>query len=170
MEQKYSSANTSINSSKLPAVYNKYQFNNGDRVLDYGCGKYTDHIKERMDELGCEWFGYDKYNQPTEVNEETKKQMKKKFDIGICSNVLNVIDSMETIEDIIHEIKDCCNTAVFYIYEGNQSGNGSVTKDDCWQRNEKTDSYAELMRDMGYEPTVKGRMITLKDELTLETV
>ena len=161
MEQMYTSANTSINKTKLPAVYNKYQFNKGDRVLDYGCGKYTDHIKKRMDELECQWCGYDKFNQPEDINNDAIEMMKSGFDIGICSNVLNVIDSIETIEYISKEIKDCCKKAIFYIYEGNKSGIGCVTKDDCWQRNEKIDSYVGLMNEMGYIPTVKGNMIIL---------
>lgn len=161
MDQKYTSANTSINKNKLPAVYNKVKFNKGESVLDYGCGKYTDHIKEKMQEVGCEWFGYDKFNQPEDVNEATEMRMKDGFDIGICANVLNVIDSDETIENIIKEIKDCCKTAVFYLYEGNGTGQGSATKDDCYQRNERVSDYAEWMSELGYEPKVKGKMIVL---------
>lgn len=160
--QNYTSAETSINSKRLPAVYNKKNiFKNGDSVLDYGCGKYTDHIKERMNEIGCVWSGYDKYNQSDNVNTETKEKMKDGFDVGICSNVLNVIDSLDVIEDIIREIKDCCKTAVFFIYEGNKSGEGKKTKKNCWQRNERTNKYVELMSSMGYEPVRKGNMITL---------
>lgn len=160
-EQKYTSADTSINSTKLPAVYNKKIFEKGNTVLDYGCGKYTEHIKERMEEIGCDWAGYDKFNQPDDINNETKEKMKDGFDIGICSNVLNVIDSLDVIKDIIHEIKDCCKTAIFFIYEGNKSGEGKPTKKNCWQRNERTSKYVELMREMGYEPIRKGNMIKL---------
>ena len=40
MDQKYTSANTSVNKNYLPAVYNKVKLNKGESVLDYGCGKY----------------------------------------------------------------------------------------------------------------------------------
>ena len=59
MKQEFSSANTSINSTKLPAIYNKIDWkkvrNNWYEthdemswpfVLDYGCGRYTEHINE----------------------------------------------------------------------------------------------------------------------------
>ncbi len=162
MEQKYTSANTSINKTKLPAVYNNYNFEYGSRVLDYGCGKYTNHIKNKMNELDCEWYGYDKYNQSESINNETEMQMRIGFDIGICSNVLNVIDNTDTIKEIIKEIKDCCNIAVFSIYEGNKSGKGGESKKDCWQRNETVDDYMILMKEMGYEPIKKGNMIYIK--------
>lgn len=161
MDQKYTSANTSVNKNYMPAVYNKVKFNKGESVLDYGCGKYTDHIKEKMQEVGCEWFGYDKFNQPEDVNEVTEMRMKDGFDIGICANVLNVIDSDEIIENIINEIKDCCKTAIFYIFEGDETGQGGETRKDCYQRNEKVDAYVELMSKLGYEPKVKGKMIVL---------
>ena len=58
--QVITSKNTSINSSKLPAVYNKINWeelwvewvtqNNGLNpigiILDYGCGRYTQHIQD----------------------------------------------------------------------------------------------------------------------------
>lgn len=162
MEQKHTSANTSINKTKLPAVYNNYNFEYGSRVLDYGCGKYTDHIKEKMNKLGCEWHGYDKYNQSDLVNNETETYMKMGFDVGICANVLNVIDNIDTIKEIIKDVKDCCNIAVFSIYEGNKSGVGSETKKDCYQRNETIDDYVELMKKMGYNPIKQGKMITIQ--------
>lgn len=164
-EQLYTSANTSINKTKLPAIYNAFKFNPGSVVLDYGCGKYINHIRNKMYENGCTWYGYDKYNQSDEFNQVAELLMEHKdyFDVGVCSNVLNVIDSIDVIKSIIKDIKDCCKTAVFFIYEGNGSGNGSVSKKDCWQRNEKVSQYAELMSGMGYVPTVKGKMIVLND-------
>lgn len=163
MEQKYSSKNTSINSIKLPAIYNKYDFEKGSTILDYGCGKYVNHIKNKMNDNGCTWYGYDKYNQTDEFNDVAERLMEHKdyFDVGICSNVLNVIDNLDVIKDIIRKIKDCCKTAVFFIYEGNRSGEGNISKKDCWQRNEKTIKYEELMYEMGYEPKRKGTMIIL---------
>ena len=44
MRQTFTSATTSINSTKLPAVYGKLPFK-PVALLDYGCGKYTDHIR-----------------------------------------------------------------------------------------------------------------------------
>lgn len=43
VRQSYSSKNTSINSKRLPAVYNKIKWSSfsGQTVLDIGAGKYT---------------------------------------------------------------------------------------------------------------------------------
>ena len=44
MEQIYTSANTSVNSSRLPKIYNLAKEKiEGKSVLDYGCGKYFDN-------------------------------------------------------------------------------------------------------------------------------
>ena len=73
--QVITSKNTSINSSKLPAVYNKidwdalmfqwYKEHNGLNplgiVLDYGCGRYTQHIQDFVNSKGFYYIGYDPY-------------------------------------------------------------------------------------------------------------
>ena len=57
MAQTYTSKATSINRSKLPAVYNKAIFS-APFVFDYGCGKYTDHIRQHLNGQGRELFPY----------------------------------------------------------------------------------------------------------------
>lgn len=159
-KQKYTSANTSINKNKLPAIYNKINLD-GNKVLDYGCGKYTEHIKEFCDKRDTEWYGYDPYNQSKEVNNITRKEMKNGFDIGICSNVLNVIDNTKSVESIIKKLSSCCDHVYFYIYEGDKSGIGKVTNEDCYQRNEKTSVYLDLIKSLGYNAKKRGQMIQI---------
>lgn len=45
MKQDHTSAHTSINATKLPRVFNLATFSPGEIILDFGCGRYTDHIR-----------------------------------------------------------------------------------------------------------------------------
>lgn len=150
MKQEFSSANTSINSTKLPAIYSKIDWKkvrdnwyeihdemSWPFVLDYGCGRYTEHIKEflmlnsigliRHDPYwGSDW-GWDKI-EPAVI---------------VCSNVLNVIKEDENIQEIIDVITKYNKPYFITVYEGNKSGEGKVTKDNCYQRNQKIKSYCK---------------------------
>lgn len=135
--QTYSSANTSINSTKLPVLYSKIDFFHFDSVLDYGCGKFNNG-KDFCESIGIQWFGYDPYNRTEEENREACTSL---FDAILCSNVLNVIDSEEVIQSIVDAIVGTEVAFFVTVYEGNGSGVGSPTKADCYQRNEKTKDY-----------------------------
>ncbi len=91
-KQNYTSANTSINSSKLPAVYSMKKAVNaitGKHVIDIGGGKFDNAI-EYCKTIDCELNVYDKYNRSEEHNESV---LSMSYDVAIISNVLNVIDS-----------------------------------------------------------------------------
>lgn len=143
--QKYTSANTSINKTRLPALYNKVYFSG--HVLDYGCGKYTEHLREKALETSASVHFYDLFNQPEEINRASLSWGKLfKYDTIVCCNVLNVIDSLEVIESIIYDMldmvrKDGYSNIYIQIYEGDRSGEGKPTKNNCYQRNEPTISY-----------------------------
>jgi hypothetical protein len=68
------SKNTSINSKKLPAIYNRLdwdalrerwakitKFDRTPIVLDFGCGRYTDHIEQFLTTKGFIFRGYDPF-------------------------------------------------------------------------------------------------------------
>ncbi len=151
MKQKYTSKKTSINKYKLPRVY-RAAFPFGSTVLDYGCGRYVDHLKKKAEENGWIWQGYDPFNYPVDITGDIRYVM--------CSNVLNVIAEDEIVDEVIMTCLDLCEeAAVFTIYEGDKSGVGSQTGDDQWQRNEKTKLYRERIRALGYDPYMKGGMI-----------
>lgn len=179
--QTYSSAATSINSTKLPAIYNKLTDSAylwASSYLDFGCGRYTQHIadhvatkayevaqqsREYRDHMGI-WHGYDAYNQSEEENEcelEAFRAESEYLDqMVICSNVLNVIDSEEVIAWIAARLMTWADTgaAVFVtVYEGDKSGIGRATKADCYQRNEKIVSYLKYF-DKNF--TIKKGIIT----------
>ncbi len=139
--QKYTSKNTSINTTKLPSIYSKIQFKPESLILDYGCGRKIDHIKAYVESKGCKYLPYDPYWCPNLDLTHT-------IDYVICSNVLNVIDDLEEVKKVI---RFCCMLApkvYFSIYEGDKSGIGKITKKDCYQRNQKLDFYLDLMKSM----------------------
>lgn len=138
MEQKFLSAETSINATKLPKAYTAIDKLNSIRtenimILDYGCGRYTDHLRKHFNT--CDWYGYDL----TWNNDE--KLLNQNYHLAICSNVLNVIAEDEIIDSIILNLVSVARKTVISIYEGNGSGIGKETKKGCYQRNEKLDKY-----------------------------
>lgn len=156
MSQNFTSANTSINRDKLPALFHhidlsKCMLQCCGAVLDYGCGKYTDHIQKFFADRWCApYVGCDKFNQSAEVNAEALRAIHSgECDIFTCANVLNVIDDDETIQSIVDGILtwienySCCGDGSFFfsVYEGDGSGIGRQTGADQYQRNEKAKAY-----------------------------
>ena len=144
--QTYTSANTSVNSKRLPAIYKKidwYRIKNryGDLVvLDIGAGKYTQHIKEYIESKGGEYIPYDPYNQSADDNLYASVNFDR-ANVIICSNVFNVIKETDVIYDL-HEMITKYNVPYFIsVYEGDRSWIGHETKKGCWQRNETIDAY-----------------------------
>lgn len=144
--QNFTSANTSINNNSLPTAFSKYRAYG--RVLDFGCGKFTNMIKLHVNEQGAKYYPYDKYNMDEGTNDATMFIGKKYgFDTVFCCNVLNVIDSDDVVWEILHTMFNLLNNhsrMYIQIYEGNKTGIGKVTKSDCYQRNEKTRSYEKF--------------------------
>ena len=149
MVQRFTSAATSINSRKLPAVYSKVSFS-APAVLDIGCGKYTEHIKDRLSENGIDYIPYDPYNQPDAVNKQAYIDAEHYIKIGhplavVCSNVLNVIDSDDVVKTLARAIQwwvtRSQGTGYVTVYEGDRTGNGRQTGKDSFQRNEPLRAY-----------------------------
>lgn len=146
MKQTFTSAATSINSSRLPAVYGKLPA--VPRVLlDYGCGRYVDHIRSALP--GTYYLPYDVFNQPPAVNAATLAAVDGYHYNGVpvsvvCSNVLNVIMEDAIIEGIAANIRDIIRdggTAYITVYEGDRSGQGRQTGPDQYQRNQPLRDY-----------------------------
>lgn len=149
MSQTYTSANTSINRTKLPAVYRKVTITT-PFVLDYGCGKYTAHIRDHVAEQNAYYLPYDPYNQPEKVNEGACQMLNRCAEYHkpvtvICSNVLNVINDRNEIKNIAkvirHIVRETNGVAYITVYEGDKTGTGRVTGKDQYQRNEPLRNY-----------------------------
>lgn len=159
--QNFTSKMTSINTKKLPAIYKKLNWwdlamdnskNNRGllKIVDWGCGRETDHIRKFLDSvipfMGYKYYPYDPYWLSSIEN---SRALNITPDIYICSNVLNVIDddrAMHAIHDMFLEYKNRYGTKFFItVYEGDKSGISQESKVDCWQRNQTIDFYMRHM-------------------------
>lgn len=139
--QKFTSACTSINSSKLPAIYGKSCIDWNADILDYGCGRYTAHLEKVVAERGGNWHGYDAYNYVK------RESLNRKYAVVLCSNVLNVVCEDSIVENIIDDIMSHVangGKAYFTVYTGNNSGIGKQTGCDSYQRNAKLSDYMKF--------------------------
>ena len=160
MMQMYSSANTSINSAKLPIIYKVgADMIRGRKCVDYGCGKYDNAIEYARDNLGSTVSPYDKYNRTETVNAVT---LAGSYDVSICSNVLNVIAEREIRHQVIAECAKLAPVGLYTVYEGNGSGVGGVTKADCYQLNRKTVDYVGELAEVYGSVKRKGKLIVCK--------
>ena len=164
MAQTYTSANTSINNVKLPALYNKVKLTGN--VLDYGCGKYVEHLRRKALQSASSFWFYDKYNQSKITNNEALDfGYTYGFNTIVCANVLNVIDDETTICSILNELMCLLHRGgdiYIQIYEGDKSGTRKVTKCDCYQRNESVKAYGRFLNEIGaftFNTEYKGNII-----------
>ena len=142
--QQRTSAGTSINSKKLPALYTKLAklgVMTGTGI-DLGCGKYITHLASFAADHECTMRFYDPYNQPEQVNYEALIH-RDENQFCLCSNVLNVLDNESAVRSTIREAVSLGNgVAYFTVYEGNGTGIGTETQAGMsWQRNQKLRSY-----------------------------
>ena len=139
--QRYTSANTSINSKKMPRIYNLV----ADRIgkasaIDYGCGKYFDSY-----DLPDNYVGYDPYNKAD------NELLNSEYEYALCSNVLNVIAERENRINVLESLKRLAHTVFITVYEGDKSRNSRETKADCYQLNWQTGDYIpELVGVFGF--------------------
>lgn len=161
-EQEFDSAATSINSSKLPAIYNMVNFKEGDVVIDFGGGKF-DNAVEYIKDKGATLLVYDPYNRSAEHNEQVLSTLEENggADAAVNSNVLNVIKEPEARQAVLQNIKKLLKPgAPVYItvYEGRGDGVEGPTKSG-YQLNRKTEGYLEEVQDVFPNAKRKGKLI-----------
>lgn len=166
--QTFTSSATSVNRSKLPAVYRKATLSRTTPfVVDYGCGKYVEHIDAMLAKQGKVLYPYDPYNQPDATNRHTidfvrwASNTHCEVDL-VCSNVLNVIDSDGEVSRICYDIervvKETGGTAYVTVYEGDKSSVGRQTGRDQYQRNEPLREYLRFF----HHATIRNGVIIVK--------
>lgn len=167
VEQKYDSAVTSINSSKLPSVFSKVNFEPGTVNLDYGGGRY-DNVAEYLKQYDVLNLVYDPFNREKAHNREVLDVIKKNggADTVTCSNVLNVIEEPEIRANVIKNCKRCLKsggTAYFTVYEGDGTGTGKANdKKSSYQLNKKTAEYVADIEGVFSSVTRRGKLIIAK--------
>ena len=166
--QKHSSKNTSVNTTRLPAVYNKIDWHRyahpiNYHVFDIGCGKIeTQHLiydKLRQHKIK-NFYPWDPNHKclGNKIKTVTAMTSVDTSKVIICSNVLNVIDDNKSLNNLIAFICDMSviqesngvyrmNPVYITVYEGDKSGVGRETKKDCWQRNECLSVYLRKFND-----------------------
>lgn len=132
-KQFYTSANTSINKSRMPRVYSIAADLIRGKVIDYGCGRYFDNYD--FSRFPATITGYDKFNRPDAA------ALAARYDLAVCSNVLNVIAEEEIRAAVLADLMALAPVAVITVYEGNRSGEGAATMDDCYQLNRRARDY-----------------------------
>ena len=166
-DQEFDSSNTSINSSRLPAIFKLVKFKPNTLNLDWGGGKY-DIATEYLKTLGVTNLIHDKYNRTSSHNQKVLIQVRKHggADTVTCSNVLNVIAEES---ERLNVIKNCAKflkpngTAYFTVYEGNGSGKSSSNVDRrSHQQNRKTATYVDEIKQVFKNVTRKGKLIIAK--------
>ena len=103
-KQEFTSMNTSINSKNLPAAFRKFKPLEGERVLDYGCGRFWLNTSTYCIDRGVKMYlPYDKYNCSDNLNSAAMAYCELCFvDRVYCCNVLNVIKEDDIIQDIVY--------------------------------------------------------------------
>lgn len=166
-QQEFSSAATSINSTKLPAIYSMVNFRAGDVVVDFGGGKFDNAVNYLKDK-DVTLLVYDPYNRSAEHNKEVLRILKEHggADAAVNSNVLNVIKEPEAREAVLRNIKKITKSgAPVYItvYEGKGDGAEGPTKSG-YQLNRKTADYMDEIGKVFSNVKRKGKLITAMNE------
>lgn len=100
MKQRFTSKQTSINSTKAPAVYSMkraVEAMTGKKVVDIGGGRF-DTAAEAARVYGAAVSIYDPFNRTPEHNAAV---LAGSYDVAVISNVLNVIDSEAARGDVV---------------------------------------------------------------------
>lgn len=116
-------------------------------VLDYGAGRPEGEALSEywIRSLAADYHSFDPYWFNDRHNELA---LSRRYDVVLCSNVLNVLEKSEDVECVILRcvrlLRDG-GSAFFRVYEGDGLGVGRMTS--CgWQRNEKTAVYEGVIR------------------------
>lgn len=160
--QEFTSENTSINSKKLPAIFNMVTFNPGTVNLDYGGGRF-DNVAEYLKQYDVINLVYDPYNRSSEHNQEVIRLIREHggADTATCSNVLNVIKEPEVRLNVLKNISKLVKTGgtvYITVYEGKGNNAEGPTKSG-YQLNRKTADYLEEIQEVFPECKRRGKLI-----------
>lgn len=164
VEQEFGSAATSINSTRLPAIFKLIDLKSGTVNADIGGGKF-DNVAEYYASKDVTNLVYDPYNRSAEHNKQVVETLKEVggADTTTCSNVLNVISEKPARLAVIKNCKNFLKsggTAYFTVYEGNRSGEGKADpKRSSFQMNQPTEWYVDEISEVFSSVTRKGKLI-----------
>lgn len=157
LKQEFTSKNTSVNRTKVPAVFKKLSWKADQRNLDLGGGKF-DSAQAYLDLFGAVNTIYDPYNRSAEQNQKSLEAFD--YDTVTISNVLNVIQEESNWQALIQLGLDHLKfrgKLYITVYEGNRSGIGCVSKPDCWQHNKKLGYYFSAIQKMKFTYRIQAK-------------
>lgn len=162
IDQEFTSENTSINSTKLPAVFRMVQFEPGTINIDYGGGRF-DNVADYLTQFDVINLVYDPYNRSKEHNKEVIRTLRKAggADTATCSNVLNVIKEPEVRKNVLENISKIVKPSgkvYITVYEGSGKGDEGPTKSG-YQLNRKTADYLEEIQQVFPDARRRGKLI-----------
>lgn len=166
MRQKYQSAGTSINKTKLPATFSKLDKMNIVQpdmlIADIGGGKF-DNAREWATSKGAKLFVIDPYNRDIAYNKSSIESVKRNADIVTINNVLNVIaEKLQRKKVLLRAFRMLKSSGTCYIliYEGDKSGIGKETQQGkSWQNNLVTKEYLDEVKEIFSNVAIKNGMI-----------
>lgn len=147
--QEITSADTSINKSKVPALFTKAMKKDlfGNINLDIGGGRY-DTATEYLYNFKKVNLILDPYNRSDEHNDSVLDIVEETLaDTVSLSNVLNVIKEHEVQRSILKIAKMYLKQGgklLVTVYEGDKSGKGKVTSKG-YQQNKTLDQYSKII-------------------------
>jgi hypothetical protein len=157
--QTITSAATSL--KQVPAVFKKVSFSGVN--LDLGGGKY-DEVQAYFEsnEIKCTNLVFDPYNRSEKHNNKTLESAKKGVNSVTISNVLNVIDDIESRLELLKRAAEYsaeygCPVYIS-VYEGNGTGKGKITSKG-YQMNRKLRDYEDEIREVFAVVTKKSGYI-----------
>lgn len=171
--QRFSSAATSINRSKLPKGYSTvgkhFGWKQGTIHLDIGGGRFDNAI-EHLAKHGVNAHVYDPFNRTPEHNATALANAGHgNADTVSLFNVLNVIEEPDQHINALHLAHQSLkpNGKLFIgVYEGDKSGKGKQTGKDSYQRNEATASYLPTVQQVFPNAILhKGIIHATKEEI-----
>jgi len=169
--KKITSRNTSVNSKKIPVMFTTidkfYGWKKRTNNLDYGGGKYNT-ASLYLQKKGVNNYIYDPYNRDSIHNQRVIDFLaKKKIHTITLSNVLCVVkDKVDRLFILVtsHAFLVEGGTIYINIYEGDKSGKGKKTKEDCWQNNRTLKSYLPEVKKFFPNARIEHSMIVATKE------
>lgn len=161
-EQEYTSAKTSINSGKLPAIFKMINLKPGTVNLDFGGGRFN-NVAEYYKDKDITNLVYDPYNRSSKHNKEVIDKIRENGGADSCtlSNVLNVIKEPEArkicLQNCYNLLKSGGDMYVT-VYEGDSSGQDRATSSG-YQLNKKTNEYLAEIQEVFPNAKRKGKLI-----------
>lgn len=157
--QEYKSAGTSINSSRVPALFKKVLWYPNGTNVDIGGGKF-ETATEYLAKCGVENLIYDPYNRSESHNKSVILKLAfNRADTATLSNVLNVIKEKDKRREVLERARKWARMTYITVYEGNRSGIGKESKKGCWQENRRLPDYVPEVQEVFVNVEIRNGLI-----------